>query len=41
MNLIVAVRRVLTKLTRHIAPAADRTYKLGEEVLVINEDKKE
>lgn len=40
MNSIVAEQRVLTVLTRNILPAADRTYKLGEEELVFNEDKK-
>ena len=37
MNTIVAERRVLAALTRDIPPAADRTYKLGEEVLVYSE----
>ncbi len=41
MNSIVAERRVLAALTRDIPPAADRTYKIGEDVLVYSEkDKK-
>ena len=40
-NSILGERRVLEALTRNIPPAADRTYKLGEEVLVYSEkDKK-
>ena len=41
MNSSIAERRIMTALTRDIPPAADRTYKLGEEVLVYNEYKKE
>ena len=40
MNSIVAERRVLAALTRDIPPAADRTYKFGEEVLVYSEREK-
>ena len=40
MNSIVAERRVLAALTRDIPPAADRNYKLGEEVLVYSEKEK-
>lgn len=41
MNSIVAERKVYAAPTRNIPPAADRTYKLGEEVLVLSEGKKE
>lgn len=41
MNSIVAERRVVEALTRNIPPAADRVYKLGEEVLVYSEAKRE
>ena len=41
MNNIIAERRVLAALTRDIPPAADRTYQLGEEVLVWSEEKKQ
>ena len=40
MNSIVAERRVLAALTRDIPPAADRTYKIGEEVLIYSEKEK-
>ena len=37
MNAIVAERRIQAALTRQIPPAADRTYQLGDEVLVFSE----
>lgn len=40
MNCSIAERRVLTALTRDIPPAADRTYNIGEEVLVYSEEEK-
>ena len=40
MNSIVAERKVLSALTRNIPPAADRVFKLGEEVLVYHEQNK-
>lgn len=39
MNSIVTERRELEALTRNIPPAADRTYKMGEEVTVFSEQK--
>ncbi len=41
MNSIVAERRVLAAVTRDVPPATDRTYKLGEDVLVYSEKEKE
>ena len=40
MNSIIAERGVLAALTRDIPPAADRTDKIGEEVLVFSEKDK-
>ena len=40
MNRIVSERKVLTALNRDIPPAADRSYRLGEEVLVYSETEK-
>ena len=40
MNSIDAERSVLAALTRDIPPAADRNYKLGDEVLVHSEKEK-
>ena len=37
MNAIIAERKIQAALTRQIPPAADRTYQLGDEVLVISE----
>lgn len=39
-NLIVAEWRVREALTGNNPPAADQTYKLGEEVLVYSEENK-
>ena len=41
MNSIIAECRIMTALKSDMPPAADRTYKLGEEALVYNEDKTE
>lgn len=41
MNAIVAERRFRTALTHEISPAADRSYKVGEEVFVFSENRKE
>ena len=40
MNAIVAERRIQAALTRQIRPASDRTYQLGDEVLVFSEQDK-
>ena len=40
MNAIIAERRIQAALTKQIPPAADRTYRLGDEVLVFCEQDK-
>lgn len=40
MNSIVAERKIHAALTRNVPPAAHRTYKIGEEVLVYNDKNK-
>jgi len=40
MNSIVAERKIMTALSKNVPAAADRTYKLGEEILVYNENLK-
>lgn len=41
MNLIVDELRVLIEPTEDIPPSANRAFKLGEDVLVNNEEKKD
>ena len=40
MNATIAERRIQAELTKQIPPAADRTYQIGDEVLVFSEQDK-